>query len=57
MNEDDAKDAAWDSIIGVEGVSIWFDSLPDSEAAIVRAIFIAGWSGKYLHDQMIDKEV
>lgn len=60
MNEDDAKDAAWDKLISNK-IGVWFERLSDHDAALVRGVFTIAWSEgrKYQVDklQSLNKEV
>lgn len=58
MNEDDAKDAAWDRLMS-DMIGVWFEHLSDHDAAMVRGVFDFAWSSSRMNsakeaDKIID---
>lgn len=48
MNEDDAKDAAWDRLMS-DMIGAWFENLSDHDAALVRGVFDFAWSSSRMN--------
>lgn len=53
MNEDDARDAAWDKIMS-NRIGVWFEHLEDLDASIVRGVFDLAWTESRLHKNATD---